>query len=150
MQFESYEAVKKLIDEIADSYDEPSEDQVEKMNRLTGGSWTAENLREYCCDYWSGPFSNFLGATAYALFHDGLFPELDEVELVFWKLKLGVSMDPKTLYEKLRFVKTCSKVKEVEILPVEEIVSCFGEIFSGWEHKKDLDLPTFQRIRPQE
>ena len=41
MQFESYEAVKKLIDEIADSYDEPSEDQVEKMNRLTGGSWTA-------------------------------------------------------------------------------------------------------------
>ena len=26
MQFESYEAVKKLIDEIADSYDEPSEE----------------------------------------------------------------------------------------------------------------------------
>ena len=51
MQFESYEAVKKLIDEIADSYDEPSEDQVEKMNRLTGGSWTAENLREYIKAY---------------------------------------------------------------------------------------------------
>ncbi len=147
---ENYEAVKILIDEIADSYDVPSEEQVEKMNRFTGGSWTPENLREYCCDYWSGPFSNSLDATAYAMYHNGGYPKLEEIEMVFWKLKPGASMEPKTLYEKLRFIKTCAKVKAVEILPVEEIVSRLEELFPGWERKKGRELPAFQKVQPDE
>ena len=147
---EHYEEIKKLIDEIADSYGEPDETQVEEMNRLTGGSWTADGLREYCCDYWSGPFSNSLDATAYAMYHDGEYPKLEEIELVFWKLKQGVNMEPKTLYEKLRYVKTCAKVKAVEILPIEEIISLLEEQFLGWGRKEGQELPAFQKVQPEE
>ena len=59
-------------------------------------------------------------------------------------------MEPQALYEKLRYIKTCAKVKAVELLPMEEIVSRFKERFSDWDRQEDHDLPTFRRAHPEE
>ena len=79
MEQQHLEAVKALIEEIADSYDLPDEEQVEEMNRLTGMDWDAEELQMYCFEYWS---RSSLEETVYAMFH-GTLPPTQEMELVF-------------------------------------------------------------------
>ena len=38
---------------IHDSYDLPTAGQTEKMRKLTGIDWDAEELQMSCCEYWS-------------------------------------------------------------------------------------------------
>ena len=147
---ENYEAVKELIERISDYYgpveENPQlEEQAAQMRRLTGRDWDAEEVGNWCFEYWSRAS---LDETAYYFFHGDL-PETEEAELVFWKLKPGVNMEPQTLYEKLRYVKTCAKVKAVEPLPMEEIISRFDELFSGWERREYQGIPTFWRVYPE-
>ena len=148
---EHYEEVKELIERIADYYGPVEEDplleeQTAEMRRLTGRDQEAEEVGNWCFEYWSRAS---LDETAYFFFHGDL-PEREEIELVFWKLKPGVAMEPQALYEKLRYIKTCAKVKAVELLPMEEIVSRFKERFSDWDRQEDHDLPTFRRAHPEE
>ena len=148
---EHYEAVKELINRISDYYGPVEEnplleEQAAEMCRLTCRDWDAEEVGSWCFEYWSRAS---LDETAYYFFHGDL-PESEEIELVFWKLKPNVSMEFKTLYEKLRYVKTCAKVKAVELLPVEEIVSQFEEQFSEWDQRKCRELPIFQKVHAEE
>ena len=52
---ENIEKIKALINQIAEYYDEPDEDQVEEMRELTGVDWDAEDLQMMCCGYWESP-----------------------------------------------------------------------------------------------
>ena len=151
MLTEHYEAGKELINRISDYYGHVEgnpllEERAAEMCRLTGRDWDAEEVGSWCFEYWSRAS---LDETAYYFFHGDL-PESEEIELVFWKLKPNVSMEFKTLYEKLRYVKTCAKVKAVELLPVEEIVSQFEEQFSEWDQRKCRELPIFQKVHAEE
>lgn len=148
---EHYEAVKELINRISDYYGPVEEnplleEQTAEMCRLTGRNWGAEEVGNWCFEYWSRAS---LDETAYFFFHGDL-PETEEVELVFWKLKPGANLEPRALYEKLRYIKTCAKVKAVELLPVEEIVSRLEKQFSGWNQREGRDLPVFRKVRPEE
>ena len=148
---EHYEEVKELINRIADYYGPVEEnplleEQAAEMCRLTGRDWDAEEVGNWCFEYWSRAS---LDETAYYFFHGDL-PEAEEIELVFWKLKQGVNMEPQALYGKLRYVKTCAKVKAVELLPIEEIVSRFDERFSGWERREFQGHPTYWKTHPEE
>ena len=146
---EQYEEVKGLISRIADYYGPVEEnplleEQTAEMCRLTGRNWDTEEVGNWCFEYWSRAS---LDETAYFFFHGDL-PEAEEIELVFWKLKPGANVEPQTLYEKLRYVKTCAKVKAVELLPMEEIVPQLKELLSGWEQQEGRDV--FRKVRPQE
>lgn len=79
MEHENLEQVKELINRIADSYDLPTEEQVAEMCSLTKEDWSAEDLQEICCEYWS---HNSLEETAYIMFH-GEYPPVHEVVLLF-------------------------------------------------------------------
>lgn len=65
---ERVEKLKELINRIADSYAEPSEDEVKEMQELTGIDWPAEDIRMICSDYWESPYS--LEEIVYYLMHE--------------------------------------------------------------------------------
>lgn len=123
------EQVKELINRIADSYDMPSDEQAAEMRSLTGEAWSAEDLQELCCGYWS---HHSLEETAYFMFH-GSYPPVHEVELVFWRYKQGVALDDRAVYEKYRFGR--GALKALEALPLEEILQNIREILPGWLQK---------------
>ncbi len=54
---ERNEELKKLINEIAESYEEPDETQVQNLRRLTGVDWEAEDIQMLCCGYWEAPYT---------------------------------------------------------------------------------------------
>ena len=92
---EHYEKVKGLISRIADYYGPVEEnplleEQTAEMCRLTGRNWDAEEVGNWCFEYWSRAS---LDETAYFFFHGDL-PEAEEIELVFWKLKPGANVEP--------------------------------------------------------
>lgn len=60
--------LKELINRIADSYAEPSEDEVKEMQELTGIDWPVEDIQMICCDYWESPYS--LEEIVYYLMHE--------------------------------------------------------------------------------
>lgn len=130
MEEKNLEQVKELINRIADSYDLPTEEQVERMNQLTGEEWNAEDLQMICCGYWS---HHSLEETAYMMFH-GDYPPMHETELVFWKYKSGVVLDDNMVYEKYRFGK--GTLKALEALPLDKILEGLKEMFPKWEVEK--------------
>lgn len=130
MEEKNLEQVKELINRIADSYDLPTEEQVERMNQLTGEEWNAEDLQMICCEYWS---HNSLEETAYMMFH-GDYPPVYETELVFWKYKSGVVLDDNMVYEKYRFGK--GTLKALEALPLDKILERLKEMFPKWKVEK--------------
>lgn len=65
---EKIEKLKKLINEIAEFYDEPNEEQVSEMQQLTGIDWEAEDLQMMCCGYWESPYT--LDDLVYYLTHE--------------------------------------------------------------------------------
>lgn len=125
MEDRNLEQVKELIDEIADSYDLPTEEQTEKMRILAGQEWEAEDLQMLCCEYWS---HNSLDETAYLMFHEE-YPPVHDVDLVFWKYKQGAVMDDQQIYEKYRFGR--GTLKALEALPYEEILQKIENSFQG-------------------
>ena len=82
-------------------------------------------------EYWS---HNSLDETAYLMFHES-YPPVHNVELIFWKYKQGVVLDDQTVYEKYRFGKGDSK--ELEALPLEEMLKKIRKEFSGWQENTD-------------
>ena len=97
----NFEQVKKLIERISDSYDLPTQKQTEKMQKLTGIDWSAEDLQTQCCEYWS---HNTLEETAYFMLH-GEYPFVRDVDLVFWQYKPGVVMDDREVFENIVWEK---------------------------------------------
>ena len=65
---ERTEKIKELINRIADSYAEPSENEVKEMQELTGIDWPAEDIQMICSDYWESPYS--LDEIVYYLTHE--------------------------------------------------------------------------------
>lgn len=65
---EKNEKIKKLINDIAEYYGEPDEEQVEEMRKLTGVEWYAEDLQMLCCGYWESPHT--LDELVYFLIHE--------------------------------------------------------------------------------
>lgn len=127
MEEKNLQRVKDLIDEIAEYYDLPDEEQTAEMCRLTGQDWPAEDLQEVCCEYWS---HHSLEETAYLMFHKKYPPE-EETELSFWQYKPGVNnLDDGAVYEKYRLGK--GTLKALAPLPLREIKEKLKEIFPGW------------------
>ncbi len=127
MDNEILERVKQLIDEIAEYYDLPSEEETEEMRRLTGRGWEAEDLQMICCEYWS---HNSLEETAYMMLH-GEYPPTHECELVFWRYKPGSVLEDTAVYEKYRLGK--GTLKALEPLPLEDILQKTAELFPKWQ-----------------
>ena len=65
---ERIEKLKELINRIADSYAEPSEEEVRGLQELTGIDWEVEDIQMICCDYWESPYS--LDEIVYYLTHE--------------------------------------------------------------------------------
>lgn len=127
MDNEILERLKELIDEIADYYDVPSEEETEEMRRLTGIDWEAEDLQMNCCEYWS---HHSLEETAYLMLH-GEYPPTHEWELVFWRYKPGSVLEDTAVYEKYRLGK--GTLNALEPLPLEEILKKIKELFPQWQ-----------------
>ncbi len=68
MDLENNESIIALIKEIAEYYDEPDDEQVEKMRELTGVDWDAQDLQMMCCGYWESPHT--LDELVYFLIHE--------------------------------------------------------------------------------
>ncbi len=128
MEEKNLELVMELIDEIANSYDQPTDEQVSKMIELTGREWDAEDMGMYCFEYESRAS---IEETAYVMFN-GTYPTKNDKELVFFKFKQGAVMDKMKVYESYRFGK--GGVKAVFALPFAEI-----------EHKIVELLPNFEK-----
>lgn len=143
LEDENLEQVKELINRIADYYDLPRADQVEKMNQLTGEEWCAEDLQMLCCEYWS---HNSLEETAYMMFH-GEYPLINDTDLVFWKYKSGVVMDDNIVYEKYRFGR--GTLKALEVLPLGELLERLRVLFSGWEVEQQEEYSYYFRSSEQ-
>lgn len=126
---EALEQIKELIDQIADSYDLPSDEQVDEMRRLTNQDWETEDLQELCCEYWS---HHSLEETAYLMFH-GNYPPAHETELIFWRYKPGVVLDNQEVYEKYRLGR--GTLNALEALPLEEIRQKIKNTFTDWQQK---------------
>lgn len=127
MEKKNLEQVRKLIERIADSYDPPTKRQTEKMQKLTGMDWNAEDLQMQCCEYWS---HHSLDETAYWLFH-GHYPPVRDVDLIFWKYKPGVVLDDRTVFEKYCLGK--GNLKALEALPLDAMLREIAARFPGWE-----------------
>ena len=140
MESKNLEQVKELINRIADNYDfpteEPTEQQIEKqteeMRKLTGIDWDAEDLQMLCFEYWS---HNSLDETAYMMFHEN-YPPVHNVELIFWENKPDVVLDDHAIYKKYRLGK--GDCKELEALPLEEILQKIREEISGWQENTNV------------
>ena len=132
METKNLEQVKELINQIADYYDFPTEEQTEEMQKLTGMDWSAEDLQMQCCEYWS---HNSLEETAYLMFH-GDYPSVHEVDLIFWKYKPGVVMDDQAVFNKYRLGK--GTLKALEALPLDEILQKINKLFSGWQQNNPV------------
>lgn len=65
---ERIEKLKELINRIADSYAEPSEEEVRGLQELTGIDWEVEDIQMICCGYWESPYS--LEEIVYYLMHE--------------------------------------------------------------------------------
>lgn len=65
---ERNEEMKKLVQEIAEYYGGPDEDQVRRMRELTNVEWGAEDLEMLCCGYWEAPYT--LDELIYYLLHE--------------------------------------------------------------------------------
>lgn len=141
MEQQHLEAVKALIEEIADSYDLPEEEQVEEMNRLTGMDWDAEELQMYCFEYWS---RSSLEETVYAMFH-GTLPLTREVELVFWRAKPGAALEDQAVYEKYRLGK--GTLNALEPLPLEELLGRVREALPDWKEEDNSSGESDQSYR---
>ena len=87
MEIKKLEQVKELINRIADSYDLPTEEQTEEMQKLTGMDWDTEELQMSCCEYWS---HNSLEETAYLMFN-GDYPPVHVLTLSFGNISRGLS-----------------------------------------------------------
>lgn len=144
MEEKNLDQVKELINRIADSYDLPTEEQIDKMNQLTGEEWEAEDLQMLCCEYWS---HNSLEETAYMMFH-GEYPPVYETELIFWKYKPGVVLDDNAVYEKYRFGK--GTLKALEPLPLNEILERLKESFPKWEVMNPEDEYNYRFDSPEQ
>lgn len=134
MEERNLEQVKELINRIADSYDLPTAEETEEMQKLTGIDWNAEDLQMECCEYWS---RSSLDETAYLMFH-GERPPVREVELAFWRCKLGTVLDDQIVFDKYRFGR--KPLKALEALPLEEILLKVKELFTGWEENKKAGI----------
>lgn len=141
MKQQHLEAVKALIEEIADSYDLPDEEQVEEMNRLTGMDWDAEELQMYCFEYWS---RSSLEETVYAMFH-GTLPPTQEVELVFWRAQPGAVLDDQAVYEKYQLGK--GTLNALEPLPLEELLGHVREALPDWKEEDNSSGESEQSYR---
>lgn len=88
-------SVEKLVHEADSFYSSPQE-IYDELNRLTGNDWTADNYKEYCCDYdeWYR-----LDEVVFALFHGGHYPEQKNEDWKAWNKE--PSIDVKKLYEEL-------------------------------------------------
>lgn len=128
----TFEQVKKLIEQISDSYDLPTKKQTEKMQKLTGINWSAEDLQMQCCEYWS---HNTLEETAYFMLH-GEYPSVRDVNLVFWQYKPGVVMNDREVFEKYRLGK--GKLKALQALPLNQILQKINDLFTGWQKNDSL------------
>lgn len=134
-------AIEKLVNEIADSYDYPDEKLVSQMNELTGRSWSAKDCWEYTCEYWS---HNSLHETVYALIN-GDYPPYNENEYYVWNAKralediISVSeavsdvLEETHLFFRLgRYKKNRKAFQMFNSLPVVEIYQYFKDTFAEW------------------
>lgn len=134
MEEANYEQVKALVEQWdyewgCGPFEDclPEEDELRRLNELTGRTWEAEDVLETCFEFSS---HNSVDETVYFLFH-GDYPPVTNVDLVFYRPKPGAALDPKTVYEKYRLG---NQMKALEPLPWAEITEAIRSVPGFQEH----------------
>lgn len=134
MERQAYEQVKALVEQWDDDWgcgpfedSLPGEDELQRLNQLTGRDWTAEDVREICFEYGS---HNSTEETVYFLFH-GDYPPVTNVELAFYRLKPGAAPEPQAVYEKYRLG---GQMDTLEPLPWANITAALRSVPGFREH----------------
>ena len=124
--------VEKLVDKAADYYYDDFPDEIcEKLNELTGNDWESKAYVDRCCEYWETPWH--LKQVVFALFHDGVLPEINEFELNIVKTSETIDMSGLEIRHALCTGKYGEEFRnKFEDLPLKEIVEWFTDTFSGW------------------
>lgn len=117
----------------------PEDADLQKLNALTGQDWEAEDVREICFEY---SCRNSLEETAYYLIY-GDYPAVKNINLVFYRLKPGAVLDPKTVYEKYRLG---NQMKALIPLPMEEITEALQNVPGFQAHEWDGFEPEHLRM----
>ena len=71
--------VEDLVNDAGEYFDNLPDEICCQLNELTGNDWKPEVYGEYCAYWWETPWN--LKQVVYALFHDGEFPDRNEIEL---------------------------------------------------------------------
>ena len=122
--------VEKLVDMAADYYyDDFPNELCEQFNELTGNNWESKAYVDYCCQYWESPWH--LKQIVFALFHDGVLPEVNELELNIVKTSETIDMPGLEIRHALCKGKYGEEFRnKFEDLPQKEIVDWFTVTFS--------------------
>lgn len=126
--------IEKLVNKVADCHNSIDSKDVEKMNELTGNNWDGDVYAEYCCEYWS---HNSLEETVWALMHNGEYPDCEEEEICFWKVKKNADISDVDIYEGFRYGRNGKVKNKLETLPVKEIVYWISDNFKDWKQRDD-------------
>lgn len=136
--------VEKLVDMAAEYYYDDFPDEIcEQLNELTGNNWESKAYVDRCCEYWESPWH--LKQVVFALFHDGVMPEINDFRLNIVKTSETIDLPGLEIRHALCTGKYGDEFRnKFEDLPQKEITDWFTNTFSGWniEHKEEPDKVT--------
>lgn len=131
---------KELLSKVEDwvrglSIDSPQE-IFDEMNRLTGNDWSREEYENHIFDY---PDFYDWEEVAYALFHDGNYPERKSEDLEAWKIEESVDddKDVRSFFIHSEYKKNRKKCSRYDDIDVKKLYRDLLEAFPGWNEDAD-------------
>lgn len=131
---------KELLSKVEDwvrglSIDSPQE-VFDEMNRLTGNDWSREQYESHIFDY---PDFYDWEEVAYALFHDGHYPERKSEDLEAWKIEESVDddKDVRSFFIHSEYKKNRKKCSRYDDIDVKKLYRDLLEAFPGWNEDVD-------------
>ena len=117
------------------SIDSPQE-IFDEMNRLTGNDWSREQYESHIFDY---PDFYDWEEVAYALFHDGHYPERKSEDLEAWKIEESVDddKDVRSFFIHSEYKKNRKKCSRYDNIDVKKLYRDLLEAFPGWNEDVD-------------
>ena len=131
---------KELLSKVEDwvrglSIDSPQE-VFDEMNRLTGNDWSREQYESHIFDY---PDFYDWEEVAYALFHEGHYPERKSEDLEAWKIEESVDddKDVRSFFIHSEYKKNRKKCSRYDDIDVKKLYRDLLEAFPGWNEDVD-------------
>ena len=131
---------KELLSKVEDwvrglSIDSPQE-IFDEMNRLTGNDWSREQYESHIFDY---PDFYDWEEVAYALFHDGNYPERKSEDLEAWKIEESVDddKDVRSFFIHSEYKKNRKKCSRYDDIDVKKLYRDLLGAFPEWNEDAD-------------